>query len=134
VETSVSQYQHPGHQPHQMPPQERSFAERFRIAGVAWAKADAHKEKLQGMRGPFLEKLKQQIAERHGNEELSDARLERMAKASDEYRRHIEGEAAAVEAANLAWVERKSIEMAFEEQNEANANARHEQRLYRTGY
>jgi Lon protease-like protein len=121
-------------QPQQMPPKEQSFAERFRIAGAAWAKADARKEKLQGMRGPFLEKLKQQIAERHGNEELSDARLERMAKASDEYRQHIEGEADAVEAANLAWVERKAVEMEAIEMAEHNANYRHESRLHRSGY
>jgi hypothetical protein len=114
-----------------MAERERSFSERFRIAGRIWAKADAEKDRLQGLRGPTLEAIKIQLSKLPGNEGLSNSKLESMAKGSQEYRLHIEGEAAAVENANLAWVERKAIEMEHAERADANSNQRHEARLNR---
>jgi len=86
---------------------------------------------LQGLRGATLEAIKIQLSKLPENKDLSDAKLERMAKGSPEYRLHIEGEAIAVEQANLAWVERKAIEMEANEHSDANANVRHEARLHR---
>ncbi len=108
---------------------DRPFAERFRLAGKAWAVADAQKEKLQALRGPTLEKIKIWHAELPGNEKLSDAKLTSLAKASPEYLKHIDGEMAAVEQANLLWVERKAVELEWNETSDKNANYRSERRM-----
>jgi hypothetical protein len=56
-------------------PQEMSAAG----ALPSWARAEAKKEKLQAMRGPILETIKQGLAAQPGNKDLSDARPELMA-------------------------------------------------------
>jgi hypothetical protein len=104
------------------------FAERFRVVGKRWATADAKKEKLQALRGPTLEKIKLWHAKLPGNEKLSDAKLTSLAKTDPEYLAHIEGEFAAVEEANMEWVERKAVEMEFSESIDLNANTRTERK------
>jgi hypothetical protein len=104
------------------------FAERFRVKGREWAKADAEKEKLQALRGPTLEAIKLWHAKLPGNEKLSDAKLTSLAKADPKYMTHIEGEIAAVEKANLAWVERKAVEIELSESIDVNANVRTERK------
>lgn len=107
-----------------------SFAERFRLAGTAWAKSAAYKDKMEALRGPRREAIKLIIRQLPGNEKMSDAALERLAIQHPDYQAHLEAEFHAAVEANLDWVERKAIELEWNEASDKNANYRLERKMY----
>ena len=116
----------------EMPERERSHAERFRLAGEAWAEATREADLLEEMKGAVVEQLKTKLLERltaAGETKVPEARLEREVKSSPEYEQYIRGMCFAKEKANKAWVERKAVEIAATEMVDRNANARVERKI-----
>ena len=68
-----------------------------RAAGVAYH--------MDHMRKVVLAHIAGELAQVHAKEGLSEAKLERMARADDRYRQHIEGAAAALEESEQAQAE-----------------------------
>ena len=116
----------------EMPAKERSFSERFRLTGKAWAAAKREADLLEEMKGPRLEQLKTALLAKltaAGETKVPESRLEREIKASKEWETYIQGLCFAQEKANDAWVERRAVELEHSEMVDFNANARHERRM-----
>jgi hypothetical protein len=116
----------------EMPEKERSHAERFRLAGDAWAEAKRQADLLEEMKGPTVEQMKCKLLAKlteAGETKVPEARLEREVKASDEYADYIKGMCFAKERENKAWVERKAVEIAATETVDMNANYRTERKM-----
>lgn len=115
-----------------MPQHERPLSERFRLAGLAWAEAEAKADLVEKMRDPTLEAMKnekyQQLTDA-GEKKIPEATLERIVKGSPEWGEYIAGMCHARELANKAWVERRAIELQMSEMIDGNANARTERRM-----
>lgn len=94
-------------------------------AGQRKAKAEGIAYQMEQMRKSVLAKIAAEIAQAHANEGLSEARLERMARADERYIRHIEGTAAAIEERENAQAEywRLKSELLWMEKTVAHVNA-----------
>lgn len=79
--------------------------EELREAGKRKALAEGICFRLDHERKSLLARLAGEYAVAHAKEGLSEARLERFARADDRYQKHIEGAAAAVEERELATSE-----------------------------
>jgi hypothetical protein len=116
-----------------MPPQQRPISERFRLAGIAWANAKREADLIEQMKDPTLEQLKTRelakLARLEPEKKISESLLERLVKSSPEWEQFIRGMCHAQERANIAWVERRAIELEHMELVDANANYRAERRL-----
>lgn len=113
-------------------PKERPLAERFRLAGKAWAAAKRDADITSEMKSAFLEKMKTRMRDElvaKGEKEPSGEKLERLAKSSPEWEEYIRGMCFAKEKEDDAWVERKAIEMEMSEQVDGNANYRTERKM-----
>jgi hypothetical protein len=116
----------------EMPERERSHAERFRLAGEAWAEATREADLLEEMKGAYVEQLKTKLLAKlteAGDTKVPEVRLEREVKSSQEYEQYIRGMCFAKERANKAWVERKAVEIEATETVDRNANYRSERKL-----
>lgn len=92
--------------------------------GKAKAEAAGRAYHMEHMRKVVLSHVAGQIAEIHAKENLSEAKLERLARADDRYRAHLEGTAAAIEASELAQAQywRLRAEMLWDEKAIAHLN------------
>jgi hypothetical protein len=79
--------------------------EELREAGKRKAKAEAQASFLDHMRKVVLARIVGELAGVHSREKLSEARLERMARADVRYENHLKGLAAAVEERDQAVAE-----------------------------
>jgi len=93
--------------------------------GQRKARAAGQAYHMEHMRKVVLAHVAGEIATVHAKEGLSEAKLERMARADDRYRQHIEGAAAAVEESELAQAEywRLRSELTWDEKSIAHYNA-----------
>ena len=71
-------------------------------AGETKAEATALAYRLEQERKHVLARVQNRIASAHADRSMSEAKLERLARADEEYRKHIEGTAAAIEAREKA--------------------------------
>lgn len=99
--------------------------EALRKAGERKARAEGLAYQMEHERKHLLALYASEYAEVHAKEKLSEARLERMARSDDRYRKHIEGTAAAIEERELARSEywRIQAELTWMEKTVAHANA-----------
>ena len=79
--------------------------EDLRIAGERKAKAEAQASHLENMRKVVLSRIAGEIAQVQSNKSLSEAKLERLARADARYEVHLKGLAAAVEEREAAMAE-----------------------------
>lgn len=93
--------------------------------GERKAKAAGVAYHMEHMRKVVLAHVAAQLAQVHAKENLSEAKLERLARADDRYRQHIEGAAAAFEESELAQAEywRLRAELTWDEKAIAHYNA-----------
>jgi len=73
---------------------EEAGEEKARAAGVAY--------RLEQERKHVLARVQNRIANAYADRSMSEAKLERLARADEEYRKHLEGTAAAIEAREAA--------------------------------
>lgn len=106
-----------------MDPFERIQA--MRDAGERKARAEGRAYQLDHQRKALLAKLANEYATAHAKENLSEARLERMARADERYSKHLEGTAAAIEERELAVSEYFAVraELLWLEKTVAHSNA-----------
>lgn len=71
--------------------------EALREAGRRKARAEGVAYQMEHERKIVLSRVASQLAQVHAREKVSEAKLERLALASDEYQKHIRGTAAAIE-------------------------------------
>lgn len=97
--------------------------EELRQAGKRKAKAEGVASQMEHMRKIMLSRISGEIAQVHKN--LSEAKLERMARADARYEQHIKGLAAAIEEKEAASAEywRIQAELTWMEKTLAHANA-----------
>jgi|TARA_R110000765_G_scaffold228394_1_gene332070 hypothetical protein len=76
--------------------------ERLRGAGLRKAKAEGVCTQLEHQRHIMLATIANELAVAHSKEKLSEAKLDRMARADQRYRAHIAGLGAAVEERDTA--------------------------------
>lgn len=76
--------------------------EAIREAGKRKAAAEGVAYQMEHERHVVLARIASEIAQAHAKQQLSEARLDRMARADDRYRKHIRGTAAAIEEKELA--------------------------------
>ena len=69
----------------------------LRQAGERKAKAVARAYQMEELRKVVLGRVAGQIAQEHSGKGLSEAKLERLARAHGDYERHLKGTAAAIE-------------------------------------
>ena len=128
----------------EMPSSERPISEEFRLVAKAWCEADAAARLLEETRLSVLSKLTldfqasmrgggKEVAAMEGKIAMSAGRAEHFARASDEYREHIEKMVSAKTEANLRRVQMKYVEMKFSEWQSSDANARRERQMGRAG-
>ena len=79
--------------------------EELRIAGERKAKAEAQANHLDHMRKVVLSRIAGEIAQVQSNKSLSEAKLDRLARADSRYEAHLKGLAAAQEEAEQARAE-----------------------------
>ena len=93
--------------------------------GERKAKAAGVAYHMDHMRKVVLAHIAGELAQVHAKEGLSEAKLERMARADDRYRQHIEGAAAALEESEQAQAEywRLRAELTWDEKAIAHYNA-----------
>ena len=93
--------------------------------GERKAKAAGQAYHMDHMRKVVLAHVAGELAVVHAKEGLSEAKLERLARADDRYRQHIEGTAAAMEESELAQAEywRLRAELTWDEKAIAHYNA-----------
>lgn len=88
--------------------------EDLREAGRRKAKATGVAYQLDHERHAVLARLSTEYARTHANQNLSEAKLDRLARADDRYQKHLEGTAAAMEEKELAeseyWAMRSELE------------------------
>lgn len=91
-----------------------AWIEELRDAGKRKAKAEGVAYRLEQERKSLLARIASEIATAQSKKSLSEAKLDRMARADPRYHRHIEGTAAAVEERELAhseyWSTRARLE------------------------
>lgn len=112
-----------------MPEHERPLSEQWRIVSKEHVRLDAEADLLRELRDANLERMKLKLIDT--DPKLSDAKAERLVKASAEWEVYIRGMVAAREKANLQKAKMKWIEIRIWEQNSEQANARNERRLNR---
>ena len=76
--------------------------EELRMAGERKAKAEAVASHLDHMRHVVLSRIANELANVHGGSKLSEAKLDRLARADPRYEDHLQGLAAAVEEREAA--------------------------------
>lgn len=105
--------------------------EELRKAGKRKAEAEGVAYRMERERKIFLARIASEIAEVHAGEKLSEAKLDRLARADDRYRKHIEGTAAAVEERELSrseyWAIRARLEWLDKAISHLNALSRLEE-------
>jgi hypothetical protein len=79
--------------------------EELRVAGQRKAKAEAQASHLEHMRKVVLSRIANELANVHGNSRLSEAKLDRLARADSRYEEHLKGLAAAQAEAEQASAE-----------------------------
>lgn len=88
--------------------------EELRVIGERKAQATGVAYQMEHERQPLLARLASEYARIHANEDLSEAKLERLARADERYRLHIEGAAKAIRERELAnseyWALRSLLE------------------------
>lgn len=97
----------------------------LRDAGLRKAKSEALAYRLEHERKSLLARIAGEIAVAHASKNMSEAKLERMARADPRYAAHIEGTAAAIENRELANSEFWAIKTRLEwlEKSVAHENA-----------
>ena len=92
--------------------------EDLRAAGERKARAEGMAYQLEHERHIVLARVASEVAQAHAKESLSEAKLERMARADVRYERHIRGTGAAIEERGLATSEYFAIrsELLMDEQ------------------
>lgn len=88
--------------------------EELRQLGERKAEASGVAYQMERERKPMLARIATEYARLHADEDLSEAKLERLARADERYRNHIEGTAAAIKERELAnseyWAVRSLLE------------------------
>lgn len=88
--------------------------EELREAGERKARASGVAYQLERERKSILARLASEYARTHADENLSEAKLDRLARADDRYQTHIKGTAAAIEEKERAnseyWAIRSLLE------------------------
>jgi hypothetical protein len=108
-----------------MPEQDQPIAERYRLIGEEWADADAAYYMLDTSRTAVLAQIVAQ------SKEASFQRAESNARASAEYREHIQKTTDAKRKANLLRVRMEYLKMRFALWNSSDANQRAERKMVR---
>lgn len=113
-----------------IPEHERSIAEQFRITARHWIAADAKARLLEELKTPELERRKNALIEAASEEDrMTDAKAERLVKASPEWFAYITEMVDARTLSNRFEQQMEHIEKKQWEENNANANVRAEMRL-----
>jgi len=88
--------------------------EQLREAGRRKAEAEGVAYRMERERKSLLARLASEYSRTHADQKLSEAKLDRLARADARYQRHIEGTAAAIEERELAqseyWAVRQRLE------------------------
>lgn len=111
-----------------IPEHERHISERFRLQGEAWATAKADAWFHEKFRESAFERMKAtafQTAKDLG-EKISLSEAGRRVLISDEWQEYLMLASSKMELADKQWVLRKAIEMAHEQSQERNRDARAE--------
>lgn len=117
---------------HDMPEDERPISELFRITSKHWIAADHEYRHFEEMKTPELEKRKQALIEAATpDDKMTDAKAERIVKASQEWRDYIRQLVEAKTKANRFQMQMEYIRMRQWEINDANASKRAEMGLTR---
>ncbi len=97
----------------------------LRVIGARKARAEGVAYRLEHERKIILARIANEIATVHAKEKLSEAKLDRMARADSRYQTHIEGLGAAVEERELARSEYWAIKslLEFDRASIAHLNA-----------
>lgn len=112
-----------------LPERERPLSEQFRVVALQFADADAAASMYEEAKGTTFAKLVTAIAATQPN--ISEARAERMVKASDEWSEYLEAMRVARAKATKLKLQLDYIRMKFSEWQSREANSRHEARLSR---
>lgn len=98
-------------------------SERYRIAAKEWVERESAASLLEETKSAVLSQMKNRCPEK------TEAAKERAVKASEEWNEFVTGMVKAREAANLAKVKLKYMEMKYFEAQSADATARAERRM-----
>jgi hypothetical protein len=113
----------------EMPKHEQAISEQYRLVGLQWADAKAAYKLREELKTSSLAKLKSRILGEQG--QMSEAKVDRLARASDEWEKYIRDMCADEHKADRLRIEMKSLEIANSERIDVGANSRHEARLTR---
>lgn len=111
----------------EMPAHEQSLAEKYRLCAEEWADADAAYYLLDNTRTSVVGELV--LAEMAKG--LTGSKAEHVARASTEYREHVEKTAAAKKQAGILRARMEYLKMRFSIWNSHDANARRERQMGR---
>lgn len=114
-------------QPKEMPEHERPLSERMRLVGLEWSKADATAKLMEELKTSTLSKMLNKVEAQHGK--LTEAKLNRIVRASDEWVAYITDMVNLRKIANDLKAEMAFLEEVKWERNDANATARAEMRM-----
>jgi hypothetical protein len=114
-------------QPKEMPEREQPLSEKLRLVGLEWSKADATAKLMEQLKSSTLAKMQNRIEAQHGK--MSEAKLNRIVLASDEWVAYITDMVNLRKVANDLKAEMAFIEEVKWERNDANATARAEMRM-----
>lgn len=110
-----------------LPERERPLSEEFRIVAKQYADADAAASLMEELKGPTLAKMiSDLVAEMPGT---SEARAERMAKASSDWLEYLKTMCASRATATKLRLQLEWVRMRHREWVGADANKRHEAKL-----
>lgn len=109
----------------EMPRNERSWSEQYRIAAKSWVELDGVARMLEETKTAILSKKMKALGD------MPSSHAEREVKASDEWHDFIKAMVDARTAANLSRVKMEYVKMKHMEAQSVEANQRHEARLTR---
>lgn len=106
---------------------ERPISERYRLAGEHWARLNKAAQMFEEAKSAVLS----QMMNKHADKPVSKAEV--LVKSSKEWSDYLTRMVEAREAANIARVEMKALEIEFSEWQSSDANARRERQMGRAG-
>lgn len=110
-----------------MPEREQPISERFRLAGEAWADANAAATLLEELKTTSLQKMKSDLIAEKGP--MADNAAERIVKSSPEWEVYIKDMCAKRALADRLKIQVEYWRMRYGEWNSKEANARVERRM-----
>jgi len=111
-----------------MPYKERAISEEFRIVGKDWVEKNKAASLLEENKKVVFSELLME-ASNNPDKKVPAWQAEAMVYCSDRWREYLNAMTEARTAANLARIKMRWVEMKFQEQNSAEANARSERKM-----